>query len=391
MATTEELESLREWLQVPEKWEDEYLKFKGLRTPGTCEWIFEETAFKDWMNGKLELKSTLSIYGKSGMGKSILAATIVDRLQNGHCRAEDLVVSVFCQPHATPHDILLSFVYQLLRKDDWARRSIDVFRNRNPGVFPAQMSFFDLWHNLFAQCIDCAPVRALGQRRFVYCVIDGLDNCDSHLRPSLIRQLSSSVFYLFGGIPRFLLFSRSNLGFTIARGFESFTTIEITRFDIENDKSRFIESEVRRLVGSLKGHEPPLMVSMLKFGGDGTFLWCKNVLDKLATSRDTSSMLLEVQTSLNTRSSTESQWTREALEEVLKSTRSSPQTSTSESGVASQNWDVSPSPGYTQIVPVRSAPHLSPLPAIDYSSFSSLPKSHSDVPACCLKLTIVRR
>jgi hypothetical protein len=50
------------------------------RLPSTSEWIFEDDRFKRWENGEVTVP-LLWIRGGPGFGKSVLAASIIDRLE----------------------------------------------------------------------------------------------------------------------------------------------------------------------------------------------------------------------------------------------------------------------------------------------------------------------
>ena len=76
--------------------------------PYTGSWFFQREEFRDWISGK---ESLLWCYGIPGAGKTTLASTTVDKLQELHEGPGVLVMSAFCkydEPSTQSPDLLLA-------------------------------------------------------------------------------------------------------------------------------------------------------------------------------------------------------------------------------------------------------------------------------------------
>src|SRR5690606_26427179 len=96
-------EKLNRWLNMSSTCEKEKLRnLLGNRLEGTCDWIFKEEAFINWMQLKRRTKQQsetdgklLWITGTPGNGKSILTAAIIDHLLSLQPRERGAVVYFF--------------------------------------------------------------------------------------------------------------------------------------------------------------------------------------------------------------------------------------------------------------------------------------------------------
>lgn len=63
--------------------------------PGTCDWIFRNTAYCNWMSSEFDddLAKLLWVYGPAGHGKSVLCARMVRALKDA---LEAPVAYIFC-------------------------------------------------------------------------------------------------------------------------------------------------------------------------------------------------------------------------------------------------------------------------------------------------------
>ncbi|KAJ7578146.1 hypothetical protein C8J56DRAFT_1060264 [Mycena floridula] len=82
---------------------------------GTCSWFIEEASFQSWVNGEIKF---LWCPGNPGVGKTILASSIIDYLQCFVVRANIGVVYLYCdytqRTNQTTTELLGSILKQLL-------------------------------------------------------------------------------------------------------------------------------------------------------------------------------------------------------------------------------------------------------------------------------------
>ncbi|KAK1495370.1 hypothetical protein CTAM01_08499 [Colletotrichum tamarilloi] len=85
----------------------------ALRHPQTCSWVFDREIYRQWEN---ESNNTLFCIGPPGVGKSILAAAVIDELKTSDC----LVLFLFCENHSQQMDFLTGcLIQQLLERIDY--------------------------------------------------------------------------------------------------------------------------------------------------------------------------------------------------------------------------------------------------------------------------------
>lgn len=151
------------------------------RAPGTGSWIFDTPEYNSWHDG--DLQNILTIHGPSGTGKSVLAASIAERIH----QTEKDVPLLFCpQRHQTP-----------LVKSPW-RRSLSSTLVRDwlaqaftfaPGLHDKvrhlarrskRSHFFAKWkwkdlHDVSLMQLWLLLTEAIEAISKLYCVIDGVD------------------------------------------------------------------------------------------------------------------------------------------------------------------------------------------------------------------------
>lgn len=182
----------------PEKYRSELRRISELRHKGTCQWIEEEDAYRGWIEGRTDI---LWISGQAGMGKSVLASSLVEdsfrRADLEYSGPNDAVLFFFCL-HDQPEKrdataILKSLCYQLFRKlvpssdalaveESLAQVVVEDILQHAENAFQGAVSLSYRFHELRAHLEN------------VTIVVDGLDEC----RKDDIEILLNSILRFVG-------------------------------------------------------------------------------------------------------------------------------------------------------------------------------------------------
>ncbi|KAL3461824.1 nucleoside phosphorylase domain-containing protein [Aspergillus heterothallicus] len=163
---------------------------KGSRVKGTCEWIQSNGLYSAW-------KSThgdplLWICGGPGKGKTTMAIYLIEELEayistdGGHsdlifyfCRHED-------DKHNTATAVLRGLIYQIIKKKPSLFYHVQSFFEISQKTDYALAHAEELWTIFYSLAMN--PDAGL-----VFCVIDGLDECDSES----VKYLGAKFSQLF--------------------------------------------------------------------------------------------------------------------------------------------------------------------------------------------------
>lgn len=240
---------------------------------GTCQWIWTHPTFCQWNNPSAASISDrlLYIYGTHGSGKTILASSIVERLQSQSTRVlffsfagtdscrqtlDHLVRSLLCQ------------LFQLVRSE----KCLETMRRLLSQGQPLTSELWDAY--------DLISTSSIEETSWV---IDGLDECKDSVRPLFehIRNLLATR-----KITRVLLLGRPHLlpDFD-AVGAKIEVVPQITRTDIET----FIEDAVAKC--DILNQPDLHVVTTLRDKADGMFLWAKLMIDDLSKSSSRSEVM----------------------------------------------------------------------------------------------------
>ncbi|KAF4968001.1 hypothetical protein FSARC_4562 [Fusarium sarcochroum] len=167
----------------PSRDRDDIIDAKGDICQGTCEWILSTDEFRTWSQSAPHL---LWISAPPGKGKTYMSIYLSQYFEQvARERSNEETVFFFCdnkhETRNTAINILRGLIYQLvLRQHDLIYILLPQWKTQSSGVFKEQ-SFNTLW-KVFENMI------AKLEASVVYCVIDGLDECEQTSLLTLLRK-----------------------------------------------------------------------------------------------------------------------------------------------------------------------------------------------------------
>ena len=262
---------------------DKLISAKGSRVDGTCEWITENTLYRSWLESRSQL---MWLSGGPGKGKTMLSIYLAEHLES--TSKDALVLQYFCddkdERRNTTIALLRGLLFQLFRlRPELMTYILPIFKEQKQSIF-GKPSFETLWR-IFENILHDT---SLGS---VYCVLDGLDECDrislkaflkrvTALFPTKVGETSSSRL-------RLLIVSRDFPDF-IPEILSDFPRVRLD-FDsnadtkVSHDISQFIDVKVNEL--AIRKKYPPALRAFVKNTfqrkAQGTFLWVSLVLVEL--------------------------------------------------------------------------------------------------------------
>ena len=240
------------------------------RLNGTCEWITSNVVFENWV--KPESLTTrdrlLVISGSHGSGKSILASSIVVRLEKAQQHPLFFAFSSSDGNRKTSESLIRTLLRQVLQQSD-KRECVDTANRLRLGGQPSVLELWEAFEHII-------PLVAKPK----YCVIDGVDECIDYnhtLFTKLVQTLEKCPNL------RILLLGRSHV-IQAHSGSCAFTAIEMTPAILSQDIEAFINNEIAKSdILSLPEFRETVYKS-LSGKSDGMFLWVKLMVDDLRKS-----------------------------------------------------------------------------------------------------------
>ena len=168
------LQALFQALQTdPRDDRNELIQRKETRVEHTCTWITSNQYYKSWLDSCPQL---LWLSGGPGKGKTMMSIFLAESLEQFTKDSPDAVsLEFFCDSknnkRNTADNIIQGLVFQLLhKKKELIKHVLPTFAIQQASLFSGS-SFESLWR-IFAE-MTCDPIL-----RTIYCVLDGLDECD---------------------------------------------------------------------------------------------------------------------------------------------------------------------------------------------------------------------
>jgi ankyrin repeat protein len=264
----------------PRIYRQDLIHSKGRRVDGTCEWIKEDKTYISWLDCPSQL---LWVSGGPGKGKTMLSIFLVEELEKSLKQSRDeALIEYFCdykdENRNTAIAVLKGLIYQLLRQ----QRKLFVY------ILPSFRIHKDLVTSFGALWIIFENMVRHGALGTVYCVLDGLDECDRGSLEMLLREFRA----LFSGDPErstcrlhMLVVCRRQPA-CIQKELSIFPEIQLdadVKSVVSNDIQKYVQEKVNEL--SQKGdYSPELSLSVerqLLDRAKGTFLWVGIVANEL--------------------------------------------------------------------------------------------------------------
>jgi tetratricopeptide (TPR) repeat protein len=237
-----------------------------VRLPGTCNWIWQNSTFKQWMQLSPSSASNrlLGISGTHGCGKSVLASSIVEGLEQ---QTLFFSFSGTDTGRQSFDSLVRSFIWQLLQDNS----NDEIFEMMRGLMLRGQPLVSELWGSFIsAAALISTPV---------YCIIDGVDECCDSIQTLLehmLKLLSAQAKF------RVLLLGRPPLLWTTES--ERSQTIEIDSYLIKQDIDAYIDAEIGRHDILKSPRLRDTVAEVLKEKSEGMFLWVKLMVDDLRKS-----------------------------------------------------------------------------------------------------------
>lgn len=281
-----------EWLQAPSI-DQQYDTHVNARLEGTCDWIFEQEAYKSWVSADTAKGPTklLWIHGPAGSGKTVLSASIIQQrtqfLDEGHS-----LLYCFCSPYAQAgskfEDIVRTWIWQLIRRTPSVVGSIWEYMNSpdiDKGTVASQTHVWKVWTDLLSKSPGCVVV------------IDGFDEFNEPYRrqSKFIQRLKAIAAKTNTGI----MVTSRNEGdirddiLSTLEGPSDIMTLEcpVSKELVRADLDRLASSEISSRLGGKSDEIKKELSSRLAEKSDGMFLWIKQQnLDQLQPTKNSTQL-----------------------------------------------------------------------------------------------------
>ncbi|KAI1743724.1 hypothetical protein F4680DRAFT_456835 [Xylaria scruposa] len=253
---------------------------KGLQEPETCEWMSREESFKDWLKPRGSFGNSpryLMIYGIPGCGKTVLAASIIERAAV-NCKSCGYAY-YYCL-YSRNQDETIPFLKCILRMLCQQKQYMLLPRLEKAYAREEALSVEDL--------LDCLVEVSHAYDDGVYVIIDAVD--ESKPRESLVKVLCQ-----IGTEKRFwkvsLLFTsreENDIMEPIKLLGNAVAIISMANKNVRDDIKRYIHAQLNSVPAFQRWHEPDLIDEVetdLTQKAKGMFRWAVCQLDVLKRTR----------------------------------------------------------------------------------------------------------
>lgn len=176
----EVIAEIRSWLQHTDYAGEssDFKKHLNSHVPGTGEWFEQTTEYQQWLSSTAH--GALWIKAVAGVGKSVLTARLISRLQESESSTPVLFFffrRIIAANHG-PHSLVRDWMAQLLGFSPYLQARLDGLREHRRDA--KDITLNEMWGLL---------LDALKSLDRVYCVIDALDELDSDHTDDFLKRL----------------------------------------------------------------------------------------------------------------------------------------------------------------------------------------------------------
>ncbi|KAI1743227.1 ankyrin repeat-containing domain protein [Xylaria scruposa] len=268
---------------------------KGKRTVGTCEWIKDNDVYRSWLQGGSQL---LWISGGPGKGKTVLSIFLTEEFERFCQDSENaLLLFYFCTHQDEKRNnavaILRGLLHQLLTKcPNLAKHVLPSFES--PEIAKNTLSSVHALWIIFRKLLQDPNLGT------VFCVLDGLDECDDESSKKLVTKF----IHFFSSDTSDRTDTRFKLVIVSRPGIARLNAFPRVKLDpdndglVNNDIELFISARVMEF-SSIEGFSDAFrndVKNTLLNQAEGTFLWVGFVMEELSRKRT----YTEVQDALGT-------------------------------------------------------------------------------------------
>lgn len=281
------LRSLQGLLGILEKPEGELLALEEIRFGESCRWFTSRPTYLDWRDCDHESAKTFWLSGKPATGKSVIAGSVIDELEELHLDCSYYFFRHNDNTRNTLDSCLRSIAYQMALISVNVRRKL--LELKEDDVHIEKTDERGIWRKLFVNGVFQTERSSRPQ----YWVIDALDECNNH------AAFFSSIAKLWTPFPlRIFLTSRHTSDFTrhFALLGNSIFVEQITTQDTLDDIRSYVETKIEGLPLEEEAFRCRVVDTIVK-KSSGCFLWVALVLEELGkvyTESDIQQVLEEV-------------------------------------------------------------------------------------------------
>ena len=287
------------WVTDPDIDRDYVVNTKGSPVTGTCDWLWRDETFSEWLNGSSS--RTLWIAGGPGKGKTMISVHITGLLKE-LCYARNQVFAYFfCDHRDTNRNsacaILRTLIHQIIERKRGLHSKIFPYFQEDRRAKATIQSREALWRIV----TELLHEQELGG--LVYW-IDGLDECDDDTARWMAQKLSNLHTNSSGKDVRdvrILVASRNIASMNFSSRID-LDTIQDPGYD--ESITRFIDARVADMANQVPGCTPALQTQVkenLQSRSGNSFLWIGCVMGELSvkeTPTEIESSLAEFPTGL---------------------------------------------------------------------------------------------
>jgi ankyrin repeat protein len=264
---------------------------KGTRAAGTCEWITQNESYQSWLHSSSRL---LWISGGPGKGKTMLSIFLTEELEATTQDTEDAELAFYFCSHQdekrnTAVAILRGLVYQIVTKRPrLAKHALSYFET--PERVQQTLSSLETLWIIFKRLVEDPDLRTM------FCVLDGLDECDDDTLRVLVPRIAGA-FSSTASLPTAKAFKLVIVSRDIP-GLQGCTRVKLdpdNNDKVARDIERFISTRVEELA-TIEGFDEirATVHATLLERSKGTFLWVGFVMNELSQKQTCSQVLKAV-------------------------------------------------------------------------------------------------